>query len=90
MNMIYLVVSSFGEYDEKWQRNDSAWGDLEKAEARIKQLSKELSILRQIPMPEFDSSNMNQETYDLYMEWDEKTAEAREYNRSWIEKFEVQ
>jgi hypothetical protein len=88
--MIYLVISSFGEYDERRVEIDSAWYTPEGADARIKEIEVKFDELRAIPMPEIDSSNMSQEMYDAYMEWNEKTEDAREYNNSWVQEMQVQ
>jgi hypothetical protein len=41
MSLIYLVVSSGGEYEDRWHHNEAATHDLDKAKSEVKRLEEE-------------------------------------------------
>lgn len=99
MKEVYLVVNSFGEWDEYREVNDAnVYLNLEDAEKRKKEIEDESNIIDPFPLnwcteEEFEellqNDKINNEDYEIYNRWSYEKYHKYSFNCCRIETLEV-
>ena len=90
-NKVYLVEVSEGFFDESYTYIDGVYYNAESAEER--KLKIEDYVQRELesvaPYSEDDVEFLTGEQYEVFSEWEDRVAEAREFNDAKVIEFEL-
>ena len=93
MKKIYLVITSYGSYDDYHTSNERAFHNPIDAEAYKSKIEGEMKRLQDIPNPADDIEDWDLITAEQEKkvdDWEAETYIARDFNSCWVEELRIE
>jgi hypothetical protein len=85
---VYLVESSFGQYDDHYMKTEGVFTDPTKAEELKAKILAEIESYKDLEEPVYpDDIEMTEEQYKTWEEWFAKHGEAYDFNGCYVREY---